>query len=185
MGSHFVNVCSVDEERIRGALGSGDRKVLNAWLRAIRKRGKATYRSESDIEGEEEAAECLIAGSVANGKSANGHHYGHAFEVLCELWADDSETVECRVDAACRALVRLASGGTTAPFGVPASPYGVPDVRRHEPSELGELRALFAAARGASAELERYIGPEDIEAIDRVLAHAQGAGRGVIVFHHV
>ena len=185
MGSHFVYVCSVDEDRIRRAFGSGDRKVLNAWLRAIRKRGKATYRSEDVIEAEEEAAEQLIAGGVTGGESPDGHHYGHAFEALCEMWADDSEMVECRVGEECPILVRLASGGAGAPFGLPTSPHGVPDIRRHDLADIGELRAEFATARMASEDLDNSISPDDIEAIDRVLDHAQRAGRGVIVFHHV
>jgi|GEM_PF-3631543 hypothetical protein len=183
MGSKYIRICSVDEERIRQAFGSSDRKVLNAWLRAIRKRGKATQNSEEAIEAEEEAAEEMVAGNVLAGEREDGDRYGAAFLALCEAWSDDSEVVECAIAPECPPLERLAGGEGSNPFGVPNGPYGIPTVYYHEPSEITELRLAFAAARSSPAEVERYIVPDSIAAIERVLGHAQQADRGVIVFY--
>lgn len=183
MGSKYIRICSVDEDRIRQAFGSGDRKVLNAWRRAIRKRGKATQTSEEEIEAQEEAAEELIAGSVSAGEREDGDTYGSAFLALCELWSDESEVVECAIVPECPPLERLAGGEGSNPFGVPAGPYGIPTVHYHDRSEIAELQQAFATARKSPAEVERYIVPDAIAAIERVLGHAQQAGRGVVVFY--
>lgn len=180
MGSKYISICSVDEDRLRQAFGSGDRKVLNAWLRAIRKRGKATYSSEDEIEAEEEAAEQLIAGT-APGESKDSHYYTSAFRELCELWADDWEVIECAIGPECRALVRLTSQEAAAHFGLPTGPYST--VYYHASPEINDLRVAFAEVRAAGAEMTRYLMPYSLEALDRVLGHAQQAGRGVIVFY--
>jgi hypothetical protein len=182
MGSKFIRICSVDVVRIRRAFGSGDRKILNMWLRAIRKRGKAVQNSEDVIEAEEEAAEQLIAGGFAEGENADGHHFVYSLQTLCELWADDSGIVECAISAECPALMRLVGVEAATSFGVPSSPSGILAIYQHDSSEIHDLRAAFAATREAEG-VEDFISLEDIDVIDRVLRHAQQAGRGVIVFY--
>jgi hypothetical protein len=108
VGSHFVRVYSVDDVRVRAALGSGDRKPLNAWLRAIRKQGGRL--AEDDIEAQEEAAEKLIAGGVPPGARSEGRHFGYAFLALCGAWADRQAVVECYVAEAFRPCGRWRPG---------------------------------------------------------------------------
>jgi hypothetical protein len=180
MGSQFVDLYSVDEARIRSALGSGDRKARNAWLRAIRK--QVGRLPEADIEAREEAAEQLIAGGVPPGDRPDGHHFGYAFLALCEAWADRRSTIECYVIETFPALWALAAQAGPNPFGVPQSPYASGHVGWHEPSAVPRLRQAFAAVRAGDPALARFGGSaENIGAIDSVLAHAEGAGRGVVV----
>lgn len=183
MGNKIIRICSVDVERVRRAFGSADRKILNVWLRAIRKRGKAVQNSEDVIEAEEDAAEQLIAGRFAEGEIAGGHHFGYALQTLCELWADDSGIVECAISAECPALMRLVGVEAATSFGLPTSPSGIPAIYQHDPSEIQDLRAAFAATRETREEVEDFISLEDIDVIDRVLRHAQQVGRGVRVFY--
>jgi hypothetical protein len=180
MGSHFVYVYSVDDARIRAALGSGDRKALNAWLRAIRKQAGGV--PESDVEAREEAAEQLIAGGVAPGERHDGHRFGYAFQALCEAWADRRAVVDCYVAKPFPALWALAARAAPNPFGVPQSPHGSGHVGWHEPSAVPALRRALAETPVADPALERFGGtPGNVAELDAVLAHAEAAGRGVVV----
>lgn len=93
MGSHFVRVYSVDDVRIRSALGSGDRNTLIDWLQAILK--DARYLSEIEIQAREEAAEQLVSGDIQPGERSDGHYFVNAFLALCAAWADRHAVIEC------------------------------------------------------------------------------------------
>jgi len=175
-----VSVYSVDDARVRAAIGSGDRKARNAWLRAIRK--QVGRLAEDKIEAQEEAAEQLVAGGVPPGERPDGHHFGYAFLALCEAWADEKATVECYVAEAFPALWALAAGARPNPFGVPQSPYATGHVGWHGPAAVPRLRRALAAVRAGDPALSRFGGSaENVAAIDAVLAHAEAAGRGVVV----
>ncbi len=180
MGSHFVRVFSVDEGRLRAALASGDPGVLAAWLRAIRDR--AAHLPPGEVEARQAAAGQLVAGGVPPGERPDGDHFGHAFLALCAAWADRAAVVECRVAEAFPALWQLAAGAGPNPFGVPQSPHGAGHVGWHAPGAVPGLRRALAAAPAGDPALARLGGTaENVAALDGVLAHAEAAGRGVVV----
>src|SRR5262249_39440760 len=98
MGSHFVDICSIDEHRLKGALGSKDQAILQEWLGLIRKNARSV--GDDTIQAREEVAKKMIAGDFAAGEAADGAHFGYAFEELCRAWASKHEVIECYVDDA-------------------------------------------------------------------------------------
>jgi hypothetical protein len=149
-------------------------------LGAIRK--DAGNLAEDGIEAREAAAEQFIAGGVRPGERPDGHDFGHAFLALCDAWADRRAVVECYVTRSFPALWALAEQAGANPFGVPSSPYGTGHVGWHGPAAVPALRRAFAAVRRGDPALVRFGGTADnLAALDRVLAHAEASGRGVVV----
>jgi hypothetical protein len=175
-----VRVYSVDDERLRAAIGSGDRSILADWLGAVR--AQAGRLPGDEVNGRERAAEQLVAGGIPASERDDGHHFGFAFLALCEAWADCQVVVECYVTEAFPALWVLAARASPNPFGVPQSPYGSGHVGWHEPSAVPSLRRALAAVRAGDPGLTRFGGTaENVAALEVVLIHAEASGRGVVV----
>jgi hypothetical protein len=180
MGSHYVSVCSLDDQRVRGALGSADRKVRTAWLRLIRK--EVGRVEEQIIEAREEAAEAMIAGDYAPGARPDGHHFEYALVALCEGWADAVARIECHVHDTFPVLWYTVAQAQPNPFGIPYGEYSPIQIGWHSPAEVTERRAALAQIDMDNATRRRSgCTPQNVAAIDKVLAHAEKRGRGAVV----
>src|SRR5262249_39547177 len=163
---HFVLICSVDERRLKGAIGSNDEAILHEWLSLLRKEGSVI--PDYSIQAREEAARRLVAGDFAPGECDEGTDFGYAFEELCRAWANEQKDIECYVDEAFPQLWDLVTGAAP-PFGLPTSPFGVPVVGWHAGPAVVKHRSAFAAVRSDKA-LRKYGGTsENFADIDTVL----------------
>lgn len=180
MGSHYIRVYSVDDSRLRAALGSRDASVRSEWLQLVRRSGAGLPKSDSTAR--EEAVNQLVEGGVSPGERPDGHHFGFAFLELCKEWSDRHVVLECYVSPSFPGLWELAAQARPNPFGVPTSPYGLGHVGWHDASDVARLRRAFAAIEVDAPGISRLGGtPENLAAIDSVLSHAESVGRGIIV----
>ena len=181
MGSHFVHVCSIDQGRIKTALGSKDQGILSKWLSAIRKNGN-DWPEETRLECEE-AARRMIAGDYSADECEDGHAFGYALQEYCRDWSAAQAVLECYVDVDWPQFWEFVVEGKGPQLEIPTSSSGVPTVNLHVGSEIARHRKAFALVNPGDGEFENFGGTsQNLTELDKVLADAENSGRVVVVF---